>query len=283
MAEARTYPHGVPCWVDTEQADPDAACHFYGELFGWRFEEAMPAEAPGSYRIARLDGADVAAVGSPPDQPVAWNTYVAVHDADAAAERVADSDGGTIVSSPADAGPGGRLAVCADPTGARFRLWQARRRLGAQRVNEPGTWNFSDLHTNDPERAKSFYAAVFGWEADVLDFGPGATATMWRRPGYGRHLEATVDPGIRARQTEIHAPPGFEDAIAWLAPLEAEASAPHWHVTFAIADRDDAVARAERLEATVVSSRDAAWTRSAVIRDPQGAELTLSQFTPPEG
>ena len=43
----RTYPHGVPSWVDTEQPDTDAARAFYGELFGWSFEDAMPPEAPG--------------------------------------------------------------------------------------------------------------------------------------------------------------------------------------------------------------------------------------------
>jgi uncharacterized protein len=31
----------------------------------------------------------------------------------------------------------------------------------------------------------------------------------------------------------------------------------------------------------VISSDDTEWTKSALIRDPQGAELTLSQFTPP--
>ena len=62
--------------------------------------------------------------------------------------------------APADAGPGGRAATCADPQGAAFRLWQARRRLGAQLTNMPGAWNFSDLHTPDPAAAQPFYAAV---------------------------------------------------------------------------------------------------------------------------
>ena len=105
---------------------------------------------------------------------------------------------------------------------------------------------------------------------------------MIRRPGYGDHLEATVDPGIRSRQSDVAAPPGFEDAIGWLVP--AEPSQPdHWHVTFAVEDRDASVALAERLGATVLSSDDTDWTKHAVIRDPQGAELTLSQFTPPGG
>jgi predicted enzyme related to lactoylglutathione lyase len=283
VTQTRTYPHGVPCWIDTEQPDPEAARHFYGELFGWSFEDAVPADAPGSYWIATLDGRDVAAIAPGGGDEIAWNTYIAVDDADASAVLVA-SQGGTIASEAADAGPDGRTATCIDPTGAAFRLWQPRARPGAQLVNAPGSWNFSDLHTDDLERAAAFYPAVFGWEAEALDLGGGATATMWRRPGYGDHLEATVDPEIRTRQSEVAAPPGFEDAIGWLQPLEAgAASSPHWHVTITVRDRDDSVAAAERLGASILSSADSDWTRSAEIRDPQGAELTLSQFTPPTG
>jgi hypothetical protein len=43
------------------------------------------------------------------------------------------------------------------------------------------------------------------------------------------------------------------------------------------------MATAERLGAVVISSDDTDWTKTALIRDPQGAELTLSQFTPPGG
>jgi predicted enzyme related to lactoylglutathione lyase len=38
---------------------------------------------------------------------------------------------------------------------------------------------------------------------------------------------------------------------------------------------------AERLGGTLVGEPvDDQWTRTAVVRDPQGAELTLSQFAP---
>jgi uncharacterized protein len=179
------------------------------------------------------------------------------------------------VSEPADAGDGGRAAACTDPSGAAFRLWHPRGRVGAQLVNAPGAWNFSHLRTDRPDLARVFYAEVFGWEA--MDAGGGAM--MWRRPGYGDHLEATVDPDIRARQA--HAPEGFEDAVAGLVSL-TDGGAPHWHVVFTVADRDDAVAVAQRLGAEVLSSEETMWTREAAIRDPQGAELTLSQFAPPE-
>lgn len=266
MAEQRTYPAGVPCWVDTEQPDPAAARGFYGGLFGWEFEEV----ASGAYAIATLDGRDVAAIGAASGPPT-WTTYVAVDDADTAAARVRRL-GGSVVDGPEDAGPGGRYATCTDPQGATFRLWQARRRLGAQLVNAPGTWNFSTLETVDPAAARDFYGALFGWEADDT----GAGGALWRRPGYGDHLAATVDPDIRVRQAK--APPGFADAVAWVGP---SAGPVRWQVTFTVADRDDSVATAERLGGTVVGGPvDDQWTRTAVVRDPQGAELTLSQFAP---
>jgi predicted enzyme related to lactoylglutathione lyase len=273
MNQTRTYPHGVPSWVDTEQPDLDAAQDFYQRLFGWSFTTVSPPGAP-FYAIASLAGRDVAGLGAAQTEPAAWNTYIAVEDADATAAR-ATAAGGEIVAEPLDVGPAGRFAICSDPAGAAFRLWQARERPGAQVVNEPGSWNFSDLHTDHPGTL-GFYTDLFGWAVENLGF-----ATMLRAPGYGDHLEATVDPDIRARQKGVVAPPGFEDAIAWVGALEP-GTRPHWHVTFAVEDRDATVAAADRLGAEVVSKDDSQWTRTALIRDPQGAILTASQFTPPK-
>jgi predicted enzyme related to lactoylglutathione lyase len=272
----RTYPEGVPSWVETEQSDVEAAIEFYGSLFGWTFQDAMPTNSRVRYVIAKLGGADVGAIAGPGQGMAAWSTYIAVDDADAAAQWLL-SAGATVRSQPADVGEGGRGAVLTDPEGVEFRIWQARRRVGAQAVNLPGGWNFSDLHTTDSEAAIAFYMRAFGWQFDDLGF-----ATMIRRPGYGDHLEATVDPDIRVRQSGVKAPPGFEDAIAWLAPT-AHGESPHWHVSFTVADRDQTVVDALRLGADVVAQGDTDWTRDAVIRDPQGAEFTASQFTPPSG
>lgn len=278
MTEPRTYPPGVPSWIDIVAHELDEAKRFYAGLFDWTFTDAIPAEAPGNYLIATIGGEDVAAIASPDsdDEAVTWRTYIAVDDADATAKAV-DAAGGTVTLAPVDAGPGGRLAVCVDPRGAEFRLWQARKRLGAQLTNAPGTWNFSDLLTTDPHQAATFYSSLFGWEVDDVGY-----ATMVRRPGYGNHLAATVDPDIRARQSDIAAPAGFEDVVAWMR-LIPEGHPEHWQVTFAGADRDTSAATAEGLGATVLDSEDSEWTRTATIRDPQGAELVLSQFTPPKG
>jgi predicted enzyme related to lactoylglutathione lyase len=267
--DQRRYPHGVPSWVDTEQPDLDMATRFYGALFGWSFADAMPADAPGSYLVATLDGHDVAAI-APSSGDARWNTYIACDDADTSVGAVRAA-GGAVLAAPQDAGPAGRSAICADPQGAVFRLWQARRRLGAQLVNSPGSWNFSDLHTADLDRVLPFYASIFGWQVDA-----GKGAGMVRVPGYGDHLAATVDPDIYQRQA--NAPAGFADVVAGLSITD---DPPGWHVRFAVADRDASVASATQLGATILHSTETMWTREAVIRDPQGAELTLSQFAPP--
>ena len=271
MAEIpRTYPQGVTSWIDTAQPDPEAASAFYGELFGWTFSNAMPDDAPGVYLIAQLDGKDAAAIGSGQGS-AAWNTYIAVDDADATAAAIADA-GGRVLEPPADAGPGGRTATCADPQGAEFRLWQARRRLGAQAVNWPGSWNFSDIRTTDVPAARDFYTGLFGWE--YLDLGETVEG-MIAVPGFGDHLAATADPDIRERQ--VGAPERFEDVIGAMEPTEGDEPA-HWRVKFSVAEREASLAVVRRLGGEVLRTDDQVWALLADIRDPWGAEFTISEF-----
>lgn len=277
----RTYPHGVPSWIDLETEDVDAALGFYGDLFAWRFTEKLPPGAPGRYVVASLDGTEataVAAIATPGagyDGEAAWHTYLAVDDVDAAAVRVAELGG--VVSSPPElvgppGRPAGRMARIVDAQGAPSRLWQAGTRLGAQAVNGPGTWNFSNLLTPDVDAALRFYGPLLGWER-TDDLGAG----MARVPGYGDHLARTVDPGIHERQAAV--PPGFADVAAGVLPTGGPA---RWSVAFAVSDRDAAVQAAERSGARILSTEDGEWSKEATIRDPFGAELVVAQFDPPD-
>ena len=86
VIDRTSYPPGVPCLIDTEQPDPDAAAEFYGQLFGWAFENKLPPGMDDKYLVASVRGFDVAAIASPTPGvtgPPAWNTYVSVADADA--------------------------------------------------------------------------------------------------------------------------------------------------------------------------------------------------------
>lgn len=274
------FPPGVPCWIDTEHPDPQAAVAFYGGLFGWQFAQRGKPDADANYLVATLHGRDVAAIGvtrpSTSPSPL-WNTYIGVDNADAAVARVRDA-GGTVISEPFDLSSAGRIAVYADPSGATFRVWQSGAMKGAQAVNEPGSWNFSELNTDDPEGARRFYGPVFGWEFDEVDLGP-TTGIMVRLPGYADFLEQ-FDPGIRQRHSDFGAPPGYSDCVAWIMPL-ADGASPFWSVTFTVDDTDAVAARARELGGTVlVEPQDIPPVRSAVIRDPQGAVFTASSFDP---
>jgi predicted enzyme related to lactoylglutathione lyase len=283
MREPTSYPSGVPCWIDTAQPDPQAAADFYGRLFGWEFEQHQPSGATGPYLVATIEGAPVAAIttadGSS-DGPQ-WTSYVRVETVDDAVAAITAA-GGRILLGPVDHADAGRRVVCADAGGATFGVVQTSGPLIAQRVNEPGTWNFSELMTSEQAQAIDFYRRVFGWAADQVDMGTGHT-WMWQRPGYSDVLEQH-EPGVRKRHADFGAPPGFTDAVAWLSPPAPEQSAdaaPAWHMTFAVADADATAARADELGgAVLVPPTDLGLVRTAVLRDPQGATFSASRFDP---
>jgi predicted enzyme related to lactoylglutathione lyase len=280
MSNQDRYIPGVPCWVDSSQPDPEAAVAFYGELFGWEFENVLPPGSPVPYYIARIRGGDVAAVGSQPEgaPPTAvWNTYVWVANADETAARVRAA-GGAVLMEPGDVMDAGRTAVFADPAGAAFRVWQAKQHRGATIVNEHASVNFNVLHTGDVDGAGDFYGAVFGWE--LLDTGGGGS--WWALPAYGDFLEQRR-PGLRANIAEMGAPERFEEVVASLTRIAGDQPdvAAHWGVTFAVDDADAIATRAAQLGGQViVAPFDAPWVRMTIITDPQGATFTAAKFVP---
>jgi len=263
MSRRDDYPAGVPCFVDTLTPDVEAAKSFYGGIFGWDFAGPgpMPGDPPGEYFVARVDGDDVAGLGTLPAQgngeiPPAWTTHVAVQSADAAASR-ATAAGGSVLVAPFDAPPAGRMAVIADPAGGVFTVWEAGNRAGAARVNEHSAWAMSLLTTPDVDAAKAFYAELFGWEAEA--FGP---FWVFRLPGY---------VGGEAQQ------PVPRDVVA---AMTAGESAPAvWSVDFWIADADAAAAATPRLGGTVLAEPfDDGTFRRTVLAAPDGASFTVSQL-----
>jgi predicted enzyme related to lactoylglutathione lyase len=258
MPERNGYEHGVPCWVDTWQDDPDTAVTFYAGVLGWDVEAGIPAGAETRYSMCRLRGSDVAAIGSPAPagMPPAWTTYVWVDDADAVAASAVEA-GGRLLAEPFGSLDGGRMAVVADPAGAVFGVWKPGSHRGAQRINEPGAYAMSFLRTPDPEVATAFYGAVLGWTTEA--FGP---MRLWRLPGYVGGLPEQ---------------PVSREVVAVLARAD-DGEAAHWRVDFWIADTDAAAARATALGGSVVAGpEDAPPFREAVLADPAGATFSVSQ------
>ncbi len=267
MSRFDSYPAGVPCFVDTITSDLPGVRRFYEGVFGWELAGPGPTqgEPPGEYWVARVDGLEVAAIGTlgggVPTPPAGWSTHIAVASADAAADAVRDA-GGTIVTESFDAAPAGRMAVVADPSGAPFVVWEAGRRHGAQLVNSHSAWAMSMLSTPDPERATAFYGAVFGWRAEPFqEAGPGVV--LYRLPGYvGGEPDQPVP----------------RDVVAAAMPGEPGRPA-MWSVDFWIADAERAALDAARLGGSVLAEpHDAPPFRRAVLAAPDGAAFSVSEL-----
>lgn len=122
---------GHAVWNELTTPDQDAATAFYGALFGWREQGAMPMGPLGEYRfVVHGDDPLGASMPSMPQAPDGWQVYFHVEDVDAALARL-DAAGGAVLQGP-DQIPGGQYSVVAqDPQGARFGFVGARAEAAA--------------------------------------------------------------------------------------------------------------------------------------------------------
>jgi hypothetical protein len=261
MSERSSYTPGVPCWVDLGTPDIEAAASFYAGLFGWDVPEAENAEQTGGYRQAMLRGKPVA--GMMPlmheGQPPAWSTYVSVEDADATVAKVKEA-GGTVLAEPMDVMELGRMAIFADPTGAVLGIWQPGTFVGAEVVNESNALLWNELNTRDPEAAKAFYGAVFGWGFEEQQYEAGPYNSI-------KVGESTVG--------------GMIDMTGRV----PEAVPAHWLVYFAVEDTDATVAMATESGGSVAFGPvDLTGVgRIAVVLDPFGAAFAVMTPDPSMG
>ncbi|MFD8275297.1 VOC family protein [Streptomyces flaveolus] len=247
---ASAYAEGVPCWVDAQLSDVRAGKRFYGELFGWTFDET----GPGASVWARLDGEPVAALVPKTDgrMPTVWTVYFAARDAAALTARIREA-GGQVVTPPRPVDGLGTTALVADPQGAVFALWQPAAGTGGPsdaggsafagfgRRHEPGTFAWAELYTRDTEAANAFYGGLFH---DAL-FGPGAA------PDVGRAAVTDVFPAEMP---------------------------PHFLVHFRVEDCEAALGTVARLGGRVrVPPFETSYGRVAVVSDGQGASFAVLQ------
>jgi hypothetical protein len=129
--------------------------------------------------------------------------------------------------------------------------------MGAQLVNEPGTYCWSELMTDDIGAATVFYKAIFGWDAETQGAdGPGGY-TEWKVGG------RSVGGMMAKPDTMPAGTPSF------------------WGVYFAVADTDAAVAKARELGASVMMPpMDIEPGRFAVLADPMGAMFNILALKP---
>jgi uncharacterized protein len=253
MPERTSYEPGTPSWVDLATPDLDGAKRFYTGLFGWEAQPAGPAEETGGYTFFLLDSKRIAGLSPIMTEgfPTVWSTYVSTDDADAVAGR-AKASGGSLLADPMDIMDTGRMTFLMHPAGGAVGAWQPGRHTGAELVNDPGSFTWSELHTHDVEGAKAFGAAVFGWTYDEQDMGS---------------MTYTV---AQVGETAVAGMVPFTDDV----PDEVPAN---WMTYFAVGDCDASVAKVEELGGSVLMRpMDVPGVgRFSIVADPVGAQFGL--------
>ncbi len=254
MAIVDKFAPGAPCWFELGTKDQDAAKRFYGQLLGWSVEDAPMG--PGQfYTMFKLEGHYAAAAYALEPKmleqgvPSHWMVYFAAPNIDESAAKVSEL-GGTLVQPPFDVMEAGRMALCKDPEGAMFCLWQGKANPGVGVIRQDNAVCWAELATRDTAKAGKFYTGLLGWQTK-------GSANM---PTY---LEFTVDG----------------QPSGGLLPMDEQWKdmPSHWGIYFQVADCDKAASKAQELGATVRFGPFSApgVGRMAMLADPQGAGFSL--------
>jgi predicted enzyme related to lactoylglutathione lyase len=206
---------GEFCWMNMLSPDPDKARAFFGAVLGWEFYDI-----PGMGHGIRAGGRNIGGLfntvspRTPNGTPAVLSVMIKVESADATAARIR-AQGGT--AEPAfDVGPAGRMAVCHDPNGAKFDLWEPKSLQGTDvDRGAPGAPSWFETITCDTARAGTFYEAVFGWTPNV-SMATGAPYTAYDLGGSPVAGMMQLTPA-----------------------MEAGGMKPDWCVYFTVTDPDD--------------------------------------------
>lgn len=111
-------------FVHLELNTPDMtkAKAFYGEMFGWQFQD-MDMGPAGVYSTFKPDSGPGGGMASMPGGNHAWLTYVGVEDIKAATEK-ARSLGATVSIDSHEIPHVGWMSIMTDPTGCAIAIFQ---------------------------------------------------------------------------------------------------------------------------------------------------------------
>jgi predicted enzyme related to lactoylglutathione lyase len=255
MATTSAHEPGTPAWLDLMTPDLEAAQKFYGGLFGWTFTVGPPETL--YYTMCKLNGKNVAGMGKQPEGPpvpTVWNLYFLSKDIEETTRQIIEK-GGKIVVKPHDVMDEGRMAVCADPTGAVFGLWEGKAHQGAAVIDEPGAMTWHEVNTRRGETARDFYAKVM-------------------------NLEPRKMQGVDIQYWSLHRGEKAEVGVLQMDDKWPEGVPAHWMNYFAVADTDGAIKKVSALGGVVkVPPFDTPYGRIAVVSDPMGATFSLVKPT----
>jgi predicted enzyme related to lactoylglutathione lyase len=244
------------CWINIVTPQPGEAMKFFAEVLGWTFYE-MPPFGHGIQVGGRDIGGlfDIAGPSCPPNMAPAIGVMVKVDNVNATCEKI-NSLGGKA-KAPFDIADHGRMAVCHDPNGGEFDIWEPKTMQGTDADSSlHGSPSWSECLTTDVALATSFYTDLFGWTVEVKHM-PGMDYTVFNN--------------------------GAD--IAGMMPVPYPGMTPHWGTYFTVKDTDEAARVAEGLGAKLfVPPTDIPGIgRFFGILSPQGVRFFAIRYLPRQG
>ena len=241
-------------WFDLFTRDLSGACDFYGQLFGWSFEETAPGNA--TLKTIRYEGIPIgnaAQIDSRRDITAEsrWFSFMSVADVDQTVERIT-KNGGSVHIPPKDLPHRGRLALLHDPQGALFAVLTASKGDPPDRPFVPNCWIGSELWTDDVKGALKFYGNVAGYRPE------------------SRKTDADASYLLLFRD---HRPRGGMVKIPW------KDVKPNWVPYIGVRDIEAIVLKAEKLGGKVLVGLDPDREDDvAILADPSGAVFGVQQL-----
>jgi predicted enzyme related to lactoylglutathione lyase len=246
---------GEFCWINMLTPKPADARAFFGKLLGWTY-----TDLPNMGHLVRVGGHDIGGLfdlegpNTPPGLPPYIGVMVKVENADATVAKVAALGG---KANPAfDIMDQGRMAVCFDPNGAEFDIWEPKKQQGTDiDTSLHGAPSWFESLTSDAERGAKFYAGLFGWTPEVMPM-QGFQYTTFKLGG---------------------------EFVAGMMPILPNMGAipPHWATYFTVTDADATAQLAGELGGKVcVPPMDIPNIgRFCGISSPQGAMFYVIKYT----
>jgi predicted enzyme related to lactoylglutathione lyase len=260
---------GKVVWHDLITSRPEDAKRFYGELFGWEFQELGLNLGFGNtlnYTLIRHEGqliggmVDARRLDAVPvedaDRISQWVMLMSVDDVDAAAASVRES-GGKVLTPPTDFVDRGRLTLVEDAQGATLALLETRDGDPPDRPAVIGGFLWDELWTTDLDSAERFYRGLAPFEPGERSLASGQSY---------RYLSTDGQPRVG------------------LLPRPVTDIEPVWVSYLRVADASTIVARVPELGGRVLAPPQprAVGGEVALIADPSGAGIAIQTWTPPE-
>ena len=155
---------------------------------------------------------------------------------------------------PFDVFDSGRMLAATDPTGGVIAFWQPKQHIGAEIVNEVGAFVWSELITDDVEKAGKFFGDVLGVQVHSQTEPFPYTMLMVDEKPVG---------GFMPKSPEMGQMPNV------------------WVNYFSVADADSTAAKAESLGGKImVPPMDTPVGRFAGLMDPHGAMFSVIKMKP---